>query len=253
MESGAPDKEKTMAFFKKLFCVEKENKKYGIPDDTQYLVFENGQMKKVVPKETENDGWYDAKYIVSDGKPYNLEDVKSVLSIKVPAFSLSDCMSGYGVTGSLDYVIRMKAGNLQNRKEYELCSACLWKSTELMFSNYYGGWDEEAFYRIVQYHIEMGMFEEAEKAEKYVYDNLKDTLYYKEVLPEIKKNPAYIDKHNKFLKTNELRKEYYYIFYNFHDISPKSFSGYSRMKNGKTKKFEELKLRLKERGFIIKE
>lgn len=132
----------------------------------QTIYFKNGKMYKVYPSDKES--WYDARYLVSDDVLYDLETIDDINKIPIPQFAESDdVMSGYGVTGSLDYVLRMKAGAFYNRNEKELCSACLWKATELMFSSGID-WRKEDYLRIVNWHYELGMFDEARKAEKYL-------------------------------------------------------------------------------------
>lgn len=138
-------------------------------DEGQTIYFKRGKMYKVYP--TDEESWYDARYLVSDDVLYDLENISDIKKIPVPKFDKSDdMMSGYGVTGSLDYVLRMKAGKFYNRSEKELCSACLWKSTELMFSSGIG-WKKEDYMRIVYWHNELGMFDDAKKAEKYLYNH----------------------------------------------------------------------------------
>lgn len=131
----------------------------------QTLYFKNGQLYKIIGNQ---ENWYDPKYIVSDGVKYDMSNPQSIKSIRIPAFGISDVMSGYGPTGMLDYVLRMKAGNCFNRNEYALCSVLLWKSTELMFENKHCNWKQSDFERLINWHREMGMEEEAEKAKKYL-------------------------------------------------------------------------------------
>jgi len=150
--------------------IEEDPKEIDI--DAQTIYFKDGKMYKVSP--TDEESWYDARYLVSDTEMYDLENVKSIQSIKVPDFGLQNDFEGYGVKGSLDYVLRMKAGNLFNRNEKELCSVCLWKATELMFANKYMGWKKKDFDRLVNWHYELGMPETAEKAKEY----LKSKEYY---------------------------------------------------------------------------
>lgn len=138
----------------------------NIMPDAQTIYFKNGRMYKVYPSDDES--WYDAKYLVSDGIIYNLEDIEDLKKIPVPKFELYDMMDGYGVTGSLDYVLRMKAGSLYRRKEKALCSACLWKSTEMMLANNGMGWKKEDYSRLIYWHNELGMFDEARKAKEYL-------------------------------------------------------------------------------------
>ena len=130
--------------------------------DAQTIYFKNGEMYKVYP--TDKESWYDARYLVSDGVKYDLENLDDLKRIPVPKFPAhQNIMDGYGVTGNLDYVLRMKAGSFYNRKDKIRCSACLWKCTELMLAHPLS-WEESHFYRIVQWHVEMGMFDEADKA-----------------------------------------------------------------------------------------
>ena len=96
--------------------------------DAQTIYFKNGEMYKVNP--TDKESWYDARYLVSDGVKYDLENLDDLKRIPVPKFPPhQNIMEGYGVTGNLDYVLRMKAGSFYNRKDKIMCSACLWKCT----------------------------------------------------------------------------------------------------------------------------
>lgn len=147
--------------------IEEDPKEIDI--DAQTIYFKDGKMYKVSP--TDEESWYDARYLVSDTEMYDLENVKSIQSIKVPDFGLQNDFEGYGVKGSLDYVLRMKAGNLFNRNEKELCSACLWKATELMFANKYMVWRKHDYERLIYWHIQLGMFDEVEKAKNYLTKN----------------------------------------------------------------------------------
>lgn len=155
-----------------------------IPDG-QTVYFRNGKMYKVHP--TDKESWYDARYLVSDGVLYDLENLESIKSIRTPRWEMLDVMQGYGVTGSLDYVLRMKAGNLFNRKEKELCSTCLWKSTELMFSNTLMGWRKDDYTRLVYWHVQLEMYEEVEKAKNYLMQ--KGIIFTKVELDKMKPKP----------------------------------------------------------------
>lgn len=180
--------------------------------DAQTIYFKNGEMYKVYP--TDKESWYDARYLVSDGVKYDLENLDDLKRIPVPKFPAhQNIMEGYGVTGNLDYVLRMKAGSFYNRKDKIRCSACLWKCTELMFAHPFLSWDESHFYRIVQWHVEMGMFDEADKAEKYIYSVLDHDANYQQLINHIKDNPEYKKQQEAFHKKNSMRKEYYHISY----------------------------------------
>lgn len=201
--------------------------------------FKDGRLYKIEPPNAST--WYDVQYIVSDGKRYNINSIVELKCIEVPCFKFCDTMSGYGVTGNLDYILRMKAGIFYRRGEKELCSACLWKSTELMFANMDDWLDIKPFYRIVQYHIEMGMFDEADKAERYIINNIKQNKSYQTFISTYPPSKEYLKELNDFYIKNKRRREYYEIYYKIPEIAPKSFSAYSKMKNLNSKTYQEIK------------
>ena len=156
-----------MSFMQKIINAFKIKDDSEEKSDAQTIYFKNGKMYKVHPADKES--WYDARYLVSDGITYDLEKVHDIQKIPVPSFAEFDSMmDGYGITGSLDYVIRMKAGAFYNRNEKELCSACLWKSAQLMLANKAVCWQKKDFDRLINWHLELGMYDEAEKAKKYL-------------------------------------------------------------------------------------
>ncbi len=127
--------------------------------------FMNGKLYRVSPPNSES--YYDAKYIVSDNKLYDLENIEDITRIPIPEFKQMG-HDNYGVTGLLDYVLRMKAGAFYNRKEKELCSACLWKATEMMFCDSLCSWSKRDYIRLIYWHMDLGMDDEAERAKKYL-------------------------------------------------------------------------------------
>ncbi|MFQ7788774.1 MAG: hypothetical protein ACLRIP_12505 [Blautia massiliensis (ex Durand et al. 2017)] len=50
--------------------------------DAQTIYFKNGEMYKVYP--TDKESWYDARYLVSDGVKYDLENLDDLKRIPVP-------------------------------------------------------------------------------------------------------------------------------------------------------------------------
>lgn len=141
-----------------------KNKTRPLPD-AQTIYFKNGKMYRVYP--TDKESWYDARYLISDGVLYDLEKASDIRRIPIPNFDKQDIMmERYGVTGSLDYVLRMKAGSFYNRGEAILCSVCLWKSTEMMFAT--DMWKPEDYDRLINWQNELGLFDEAKKAEKFL-------------------------------------------------------------------------------------
>ena len=150
-------------FIKNTICCTAKSK-----FDGQTLFFKNGQLYKIIGNQ---DNWYDPKYIITDGKRFDLSSALEISKIPVPKFGIIDVLNSYGSVGMLDYVLRMKAGKCFNRKEIEICSALLWKSTELMFANKYCAWRKDDFRRIVDWHIQLDMIDEAEKARRYLEKN----------------------------------------------------------------------------------
>ena len=132
----------------------------------QTIHFSNGKLFKIVSGDP--NYWYNARYLVSDGVTYDLNNPSDIKQIRTPNFQPDTSMQGYGITGSLDYVLRMKAGACFNNGQKELCSALLWKSTELMHANKWCAWQKKDFERLINWHYDLGMPGEAEKAKKYL-------------------------------------------------------------------------------------
>ena len=96
---------------------EMENTADGFIPDTQTAYFVNGKLYKLYPPDLDN--WYDVRYLVSDNKVYDLEKVEDIGKIPIPEFKRLE-EDNYGVTGLLDYVLRMKSRYFYQRKEKEL-------------------------------------------------------------------------------------------------------------------------------------
>ena len=190
-----------MTFMRKIMDMLKMDDETPINPNAQTIYFRDGKLYKVYP--TDEESWYDARYLVSDGKTYDLENVHDIQRIPIPRFSEHDSMmEAYGVTGLLDYVIRMKAGALYNRNEKELCSACLWKSTELMFSNKSCAWRKSDYTRLIKWHLQLGMEEEAEKAR--IYLEKKGIIFTEIELKQYKSTPRSTPKERKFSKKDTI-------------------------------------------------
>lgn len=99
-----------MSLIQKVFEKFRAENNMDKQPNAQTIYFKDGKMYKVYP--TDKESWYNARYLVSDGKTYDLENIEDIRKIPIPKFDIyDDKMTGYGITGSLDYVIRMKAGN----------------------------------------------------------------------------------------------------------------------------------------------
>lgn len=135
--------------------------------DGQTAYFKNGKMYKLYP--TDSQDWYDTRFIVSDNVTYDLEKIESIKSIVPPDFSRPiNSEKEYGITGSLDYVLRMKAGRLCQQGKKELSSACIWKAVELMFKNTSISYRKSDFTRLIKVHLDLQMYDEAQKAKEYL-------------------------------------------------------------------------------------
>ena len=141
----------------------------NLPNATKIAYFRNGQLYKMTPKSKNVwDDPRDAQFVVSDGIRYNMNSVQDIKNMAIPTFYPTNCMDGIGVRGALDYVLRMMAGQQFEIKNKDICSALLWKSTEMMIANKSGGWDADDFKRLIYWHVELGMFDESKKAREYL-------------------------------------------------------------------------------------
>lgn len=115
-----------------------------------------------------------ATFIVSDGVAYDLTDKKSIYSIKVPNYHIyapHKVGEELGVTGYLEYVLRMHSGLCWNSGEYDIAIACLEKATQLMkYSTM--GWPKKEFYRIVNHLHDLGKFKKAKEWEEWIDKNI---------------------------------------------------------------------------------
>ena len=149
-------------------------------DYRMYIVyFKHGHLIKIAPHPTgsyyENrDIANNAFSIVSDGTPYNLENIKSIQSIPIPKYTLEE-RGGIGTTGFIEYVLRMRAGNYWNEARYDLAIACLEKATQLMkYSTM--GWPAKDFYRIVNKLNDLGMFKRARSWKSWIEKNIPGAI-----------------------------------------------------------------------------
>lgn len=141
------------------------------------VCFENGQFSYMYPKPAgdyydNRDLIYDASTIRSDGIEYQLRSIDSIKSIAIPNYqgvgSIHD--GELGVTGFLEYALRMRAGRYWRSGEFDLSIACLEKATELMKYSPVA-WQKKDFYRIVSDLEELGRFSQARKWEKWIDEN----------------------------------------------------------------------------------
>lgn len=208
------------------------------PDKQQTIYFRNGNMYKILYGSKED--WYDARYLVSDNILYDLESTEDLQRIEVPDFSQQQRhMDDYGVTGSLDYVIRMKAARLRDKGMIPESNACYRKATDLMFASG-NGYDIKPYLYLAKELLREGHFEESEAEEERIYKMLNTSRAVISCSSDIR---PYITQED---------REYYRLKYALPGKTPKSISGYSRMKNAKSANFLKLVDLAKEQGIEIK-
>lgn len=212
-------------------CSVKEN------SNIQTLYFKHGQMYKIVGNQ---DNWYDPKYIVSDGKKYDMECVRSISSIKCPRFYFLDVSDGYGITGSMDYVVQKKAANLRIKGMIAESDACYKKSIKLMKASGIPYTMSQYLY-FAKDLLKEGRFLESEKEERKIY------FLFKTCKKAVTSDPncrPYITQED---------REYYRIKYFIPESAPKSISSYTRMKRANTVNFQKLCEAAKNAGIVIKQ
>lgn len=103
--------------------------------DTTTVYYAYGHVQKVLPPLL--GSYYEnrdiinaATFIVSDGVAYDLTDIQSIRSIKIPNYHIyapNKVGEELGVTGCLDYVLRMRSGLYWREGNFDLSIACLEK------------------------------------------------------------------------------------------------------------------------------
>ncbi|MBQ8298027.1 MAG: hypothetical protein IJX77_09630 [Ruminococcus sp.] len=143
------------------------------------VYFENGLLTRAVPPPGTDlyecrEIIYNARYIVSDGRKYDLENVRSIESIRSPEFDYFD-NSEIGVTGNLVYILRMKASRLKKDGKVDVAIALLKRATEMM-PNSKVGWTKKDYLRFPDWLCETGEFEAAKTARNCIEKSFETTL-----------------------------------------------------------------------------
>lgn len=142
---------------------------YNISEE-QTIYFQNGKMYKVFP--TDKEGWYDARYLVSDGILYDLENTKSLKTIPIPNFKKNNLFEGYGITGSLEYVLKMKARFLREKGKIKE-SNTIYQRIHLFIGASDHGYREKDYFVYPLILLREFKFEEAEKKRAEIEQYLK--------------------------------------------------------------------------------
>ena len=143
------------------------------------VLFRNGHVVGMSPKPVTSyydsrSLIYDADRIWIDDQYYNLSDKEQIYSIPVPNYGeeVNSAISNeLGVTGYLEYILRMKASAHKNRGEDDLAYACLGQATKLMLYSDLG-WREKDFWRIVEWLKRDGRLKYAAKWEAWIKEHV---------------------------------------------------------------------------------
>lgn len=188
-------------------------------------------------------------------RKYDFNSIQGIKAIPVPC----EEVNGDSPTGRVEYYLR----GICFRKHWEsgekdLAIECLRKAQDLMFvSNMI--WKYDDFIRLVSYLHEIGLHDEARLEETKIENhfesvglfpnlhfwNFKSLRQYFSWKKEIE------NQKNEFERKKQLRHEYYWLQENASEVCPKSISGYSRMKNLKSKKYIELKTIAEKQNFMF--
>lgn len=137
-------------------------------------IYQNGYLIKTEPPledyYNQRDEFTRARYIISDGVQYDLEDESSIASIAVPNFGApvsSETPGKYklGVAGCLDYVLRRKAVNLRKNGKNALSIVLEKKAVQLMQHSKIA-WKDSDYKRLIDWLYEDGMISDALYYEK---------------------------------------------------------------------------------------
>lgn len=124
--------------------------------------FESGNLVKTLPKGKDSSDTYSAKYINSDGVFYDIENADDINALPIPDFAQ---YTNQGVTGTLDYILRMKASQIRRSGNHELSLILLMKTTELMEKSK-TLWTLSDYQRLVTWLNEDGFPDEADRYNK---------------------------------------------------------------------------------------
>lgn len=121
----------------------------ALPNNDYIAYFKNGKLFDVQPRNKklvlseERHIAYQARYIISDGQKYDLENPDSISNINIPEFYQITEMTN--VTFDLSYILKMRSG-----KEYrpEITVPLIFKTANLMLNSPIG-WNKKDYFRLV--------------------------------------------------------------------------------------------------------
>lgn len=190
---------------------------------------------------------YKADYIVFSDRLFDTFSVDDIKSIPTPLYKYTDTP-----VYNLEYHLRMHRGRTDNQA---LETAISLKAIELMKSNC--GYVLNDYLTLISNLMKVGNFEVADKAYEDTVNYLR--AKYKENnldFDEILKNKKYNNENYQYLKQIFKKRwkqlqEYNLIIEHLPDETPKSYTGYARMKTMNTKNYQSLVTKMKDKGFDI--
>lgn len=187
-------------------------------------------------------------------RKYDLSTVQGISSIPVPTRKTD--FSGTGsITGQLDYYLMLKAGQYESAGQVELALACYRKANELMPMCAVSSYPKERYLRLPRYLRKLRRFDEARVEEAKVetlflgdgvFEQSKaEFMAHMKLVGHSKKHAEELYKEYKAERDAEHQKVLYRADYDWlweflPELCPKSFSGYMRMKNANTEKFQKI-------------
>lgn len=215
-------------------------------DNINTAYYRNGFLYNVYPRneslslDEDRDKAYFARYVVLNGKKYDLCSPKDVIEIKIPNFKKNTGAFSYP-TRNLAYIMKIRAQKIYQK---ELAIPTVFTTVNLMMvSNI--GWQAKDYNRLIS---------QLERLEEYKYASIlrEGINNYTGLL--INNSTGYYDH---IWNDEETRRyaqrviEFEWIEDNLPDIAPKSLNGYSRMKHANSKNYVMLKNRAKELGMEL--
>lgn len=186
---------------------------------------------------------------------FDFNSVNGIRSIPVPC----EEVNGDSPTGRVEYYLRgICFRNHWDSGRIDIAIECLKKAQELMFVSDMI-WKYDDFIRLVSYLHEAGRHDEARAEEQRVDNYFRKTFHYPKMkIWNFKSLRSYFawkkqiaDLERERLRVRQLRHEFYWLQEHARTICPKSLTGYSRMKNLKSKKYLELKSFAERNGFAF--
>lgn len=208
--------------------------------------FKNGVLYDVSPRnkrvslDEDKGKAYNARFIVSDGVKYDLENIESIKQIKIPQFNNRN-MVPY-TTRDMGYLLRMCAAN---ELRTELTVPLVYKAVSIMIASPIE-FQKNDYFRIIAHLWTLGEIEYGDHLLEEVNKRIPSIMLRK--LPDEKE--SYYNRRN-WINKYYAALEYREMIKVFPDRAPKSLDGYIRMKNNNSANYQKLVKLATENGIKI--